>query len=108
VGWNLSDIVYYGEDDKTMCSSYSVSIAPIPSSVLSIESQYNQTFTTLPGVVTRATTQYGGGPAVTTFPPTSSLLPSNTAASVGGSVCRADGVGVLLISAILSGILCSI
>lgn len=101
VFYNISNIINNVDLDKSACQSYSVSIAPVPSSILAIESEYNSTYTSGPGVVTKATTQYGGGPAATTPTSTSSVLPSSTAASMGGVMGVDD---VLAMSAILSGI----
>jgi hypothetical protein len=82
------NLTYYNDinSNKEGCSSASVSIAPIPSSILSAESHYNQTYT---GIIS------GAGSASDSSPATLTSMPSSQTAQTTGPAAKTtkhDGI----------------
>jgi hypothetical protein len=78
LAYNLS-IIYNGPENRRGCSSVGVSIAPIPSSIVAIESVYNKTYTgtllTQSNVATTGVSDTGTA-TTTTAVVTSTIRPS--------------------------------
>lgn len=81
------DISYAGNANTDGCSSASVTIAPIPSSVLALQSMYNQTYT---GIISGASAANTDSPAGSATAANSGFSASVTDASSGSAT---GGVG---------------
>ena len=94
--YNL-DVSYSGTTNKEGCSSAGVAIAPIPSSVLSVESKYNQTYTGIISGANSASTRLPGSSAATTTGSFPLTFPDSTAHSTPNqgiaSITTLDGGG---------------
>lgn len=83
------DLSYFDDasSNKAGCSSVGVSVAPIPSSILVAESQYNQTYT---GIISGANPTNTGLSGSTTATRNASLTAVQT---TGSTATRTTGIG---------------
>ena len=85
------DLSYYNDvgQNKAGCSSIGATVAPIPSSILAAESQYNKTYTgVISGATATATGHSGSAGAITSTSglPAQTTSTTSTVAQAGGGI----------------------
>ena len=85
---------YSGNMDKRGCSSVGISIAPIPSSILSVEASYNKTYTGIISEAGPANTGSSGGYAAATATDSATKSESSTAQTTGSTAENIISLGV--------------